>query len=88
MSETSHEGSHALCTKVFPLATNCAHWHTDHLLFMVAKVVIAKHIERAGRPLIEHTCRKHGSPNLSNKFMVLVPGVPRLRQLREIFRRA
>ena len=62
--------------------------HAEHLLFMIAQVVIGKHNERAGLPLIEHTCRKDGSPNLSNKFMAFVPGVPQIRQLHEIFRHA
>ena len=52
---------------------------------MIAQVVIAK---RAGLPLIEHTCRKDGSPNPSNKFMAFVLRVPQIRQLHKIFRRA
>ena len=32
--------------------------HGDHLLLMTAQVVIDKHNERAGRPLIEHACRE------------------------------
>ena len=62
--------------------------HGDHLLLMIAQLAIAKHNERAGQPLIEHTHKKDGSHNPSNKFMVFVPGVPQIYQLVEILRRA
>ena len=62
--------------------------HTDHLLFSIAQVVIARHNERAGLPLVEHTSNKDGVPNPSNKIMIFVPGVPQTRQLHDMLRRA
>ena len=55
---------------------------------MIAQLVIAKHRERARMLRIDHSYWTDGSPNQSNKFMVFVPGVPEIRQLHEIFRRA
>ena len=60
----------------------------DQLLTMIAQIVIVKHNERAGKPLIEHTYRTDGSANLSKKFMIFVPGLAQIHQLCEIFRRA
>ena len=59
--------------------------HSDHLLFNIAQVIIAKHIKRAGLPLVQHTSRKDGTPNPSNKIMVFV-GVPQIKQLHEMLR--
>ena len=55
--------------------------HEDRLLTMIAQIVIAKHSERAGKPLSDHTCKPDGSPNSSNKFMLFLPGVAQIHQL-------
>ena len=57
-------------------------------LFSIAQVIIARHYERAGLPLVEHYSQPGEGLNPSNKFMVLfmvfVPGVPQIKQLHEI----
>ena len=62
--------------------------HSDHLLFNIAQVVIARHNKRAGLPLVEHASRKDGSTIPSSKIMVFVPGVRQIRQLHEMLQRA
>ena len=44
LSEANHERSRALCPQVLPCANPIN--HGDHLLFVIAQVVIAKHNER------------------------------------------
>ena len=79
LSET-HNECYALRTQVY--FSHNQFEHGTRLLTMIAQKVIAKHNERAGLPLIEHTCRTDGStPIPSNKIMVFVPGAAQIHQL-------
>ena len=53
---------------------------TDNMLTMIAQIVIAKHNERVGKPLIDHACQKDGSANPSNKIMVFLPDLAQMHQ--------
>ena len=53
---------------------------SDHLLF--------RHDDRAGQPLVHQTGVRGGDGKPSNKFLAFVPGVPQIRQLHEMLRRA
>ena len=58
-----------------------------NLLNQMAQIVITFHNERVGRPLVDETCRQSGV-NVSNKFMVFLPGLPQIYQFCEILQRA
>ena len=63
--------------------------HSDRLLFKIAQVVSGRQNERAGLALVEHTSKKDGPTNPSNKIMplVFVSGVPQIRQPYEMLQR-
>ena len=58
------------------------------MLNMIAQIMITYHNDRAGKPLVEHTCHNEGSINPSNKIMVFLPGLARIHQFFGIMQRA
>ena len=48
-----------------------------NMLNMVAQIVITYHNDRAGKPLVDHTCHSKGAVNPSNKIMVFFLVCPR-----------
>ena len=58
------------------------------MLNMIAQVVITYHNDRAGEPLVDHTCQSEGAVNPSNKIMVFLPGLAQIHQFCEILQRA
>ena len=70
---------------MFPL--NIRLDRSANLLNQMAQIVITYHNEKAGRPLIDETCHSKGV-NVSNKFMVFLPGLAQIFQFCEILQRA
>ena len=61
---------------------------THNLLNMIAQIVITYHHDRAGKPLVDHTCHTEGAANPSNKIMVFLPGLAQIHQFCETLQRA
>ena len=57
------------------------------MLNMIAQIVITYHNDRAGKPLVDHTCHSEGAVNPSNKIMVFLPGLAQIHQFCEILQR-
>ena len=70
------------------LVSESTHSKEQRLLFTVAQIIIARHNNRAGEPLVNHTGLSQSGGSRSSKFLVFAPGVPQIRQLHEIIRRA
>ena len=70
------------CVKRYFLSQPMERSH--NMLTRIAQIVITYHNERAGKPLVDHTCHSDGSVNPSNKFTAFLPGLVQMHQFCEI----
>ena len=56
---------------------------THNMLNMIAQTVITYHNDRAGKPLVDHTCHSKGcvNQNSSNKITAFLPGLAQIHQI-------
>ena len=54
----------------------------------MVQVIIGRHNETAGAPFVDRTGLNQPGGDQSDKFLACVPGVPQIRQLHEILRKA
>ena len=60
--------------------------HSDYVLALIAQIVITYHNDRAGKPLVNHTCHSEGSVNPSTRLWFSFMDLPRYTSSARSFR--